>query len=214
MMRLLEGLSKFQQQVYPQHREMFEDLASGQQPEALMVTCADSRIVPNMLTQTQPGELFICRNAGNMIPPYGDAIGGVSATIEFAVTALGVRDVIVCGHSDCGAMKGLLYPEKVAKMPAVAAWLRNGEAARVSAFENHADLNEHDMLDMVTRLNVLAQIDNLRTHPSVAARLRRNAIRIHGWVYDIGTGEVMSWDEDASDFVHLTTTIESVPVLA
>lgn len=203
MLRLLEGLSKFQQEVYPQHREMFEDLAAGQSPEALLVTCADSRIDPCMLTQTKPGELFICRNAGNMVPAYGDSIGGVSATIEFAVTALGVKDIIVCGHSDCGAMKGLLHPEKVAKMPAVASWLKYGDAARAAALENYAHLDEQRMLETVTQLNVLAQLDNLRTHPSVSARLRRGALRLHGWVYKIGTGEVQAWDARSDRFVHL-----------
>lgn len=203
MMRILEGLSKFQEEVYPHHRELFQDLASGQQPEVLLVTCADSRIDPSMITQTKPGELFICRNAGNMIPSYGDAVGGVSATIEFAVAGLGVQDIVVCGHTDCGAMKGLLHPEKVTKMPAVAAWLRHGEAARVTLSENHSHLDEHHKVSALTQLNVVAQLDNLRTHPSVAARLRRKAIRLHGWIYNIGTGEVQAWDENSERFVHL-----------
>ncbi len=205
-MRILEGLAKFQEEVFPQHRELFEDLAAGQKPETLLVTCADSRIDPNMLLQAKPGELFICRNAGNMVPAYGEAMGGVSATIEFAVTALGVTDIVVCGHSDCGAMKGLLHPEKVATMPAVAAWLKQGETARVTVEENHPDLDEAAKIVAVTELNVLTQLDNLRTHPSVSSRLRRKAIRLHGWVYNIGTGDVKAWNDKSEEWVSLLST--------
>jgi carbonic anhydrase len=113
MDRLLRGLSKFQKEVFPEQKHLFHQLAASQSPETLFLTCADSRVVPSLITQSDPGDLFICRNAGNMIPPYGEMTGGVSATIEYAVVALGVKHIIVCGHSDCGAMHGVLTPEKV-----------------------------------------------------------------------------------------------------
>src|SRR3982751_6268271 len=116
MERLLKGVSTFQREVFPQHRELFERLAAKQNPMALFITCADSRVVPDLITQSDPGDLFICRNAGNMVPPYGEMNGGVSATIEYAVVALNIRHIIVCGHSDCGAMKGVLHPEAVEQM--------------------------------------------------------------------------------------------------
>src|SRR3954471_16490906 len=124
MEKILEGLAHFQKTVYPEHRALFDKLALGQRPQALFITCADSRIDPCLLTQTKPGELFICRVIGNIVPPYPDAIGGVSATIEYAVGVLGVADVIVCGHTDCGVMKGVLNPQAVAALPSVSAWLK------------------------------------------------------------------------------------------
>src|SRR5271170_6560787 len=121
---ILRGLKRFQKRVYPKHRDLFHKLALGQRPEALFITCADSRIDPCMLTQTEPGELFICRVIGNIVPRYPKTIGGVSATIEYAVGVLGVPEVIVCGHTDCGVMKGALNPAALGDFPNVAAWLR------------------------------------------------------------------------------------------
>ena len=156
--RILRGLSHFQKDVYPKHRELFQRLALGQRPQALFITCADSRIDPCLLTQTKPGELFICRVIGNIVPPYPDAMGGVSATIEYAVGVLGVADVIVCGHTDCGVMKGVLNPEA-----------RRGAAqrlglARLCAAGARAPRRERRSAELA-EANVLQQIENLKTHP-------------------------------------------------
>ncbi|MCW5983465.1 MAG: carbonic anhydrase [Bryobacteraceae bacterium] len=203
MKRILDGLSRFQKEVFPEERALFSRLASSQSPEALFLTCADSRIVPGLLTQTRPGDLFICRNAGNIAPPHGEPAGGVSATIEYAVLALGVRDIIVCGHSDCGAMKGVMHPEKLASMPSVAAWLRHADRARVVTEENYGDLEPASRLAALTEQNVLAQLDNLRTYPSVASRLLKGALTLHGWVYDIESGVVRSYHADKGNFLPL-----------
>ena len=203
MKRILDGLSRFQTDVFPEERELFGRLATGQSPETVFITCSDSRIVPDLITQTKPGDLFICRNAGNIVPHYGDALGGVSATIEYAVMALNVRDIIVCGHSDCGAMMGVLHREKTAGMPSVTAWLRHAEIARFILDENYENLSEKERLDVLTEENVIAQVDNLRTHPSVASRLMRNRINLHGWVYTIETGEVRHLDQKSRKFVRL-----------
>src|SRR5688572_22576048 len=128
MQKLIEGLHHFQSQIFSSQRELFERLARGQTPDALFITCSDSRINPNLITQTEPGDLFIIRNAGNIIPPHGAANGGEGATIEYAVAALGVKDIIVCGHSHCGAMKALLEPERLVNLPTVGAWLSHAEA--------------------------------------------------------------------------------------
>src|ERR1700690_2111313 len=125
--KILRGIKHFQKHVYPIHRDLFENLALGQRPDALFPTCADSRIDPCMLTQTKPGELFICRVIGNIVPRYPDAIGGGSATIEYAVGVLRVPEVIVCGHTDCGVMRGALHPEALDVYPNVAAWLRHAK---------------------------------------------------------------------------------------
>lgn len=204
MEKILEGVRKFQRDVFPQHRELFEQLAGAQKPEVLFITCADSRVVPDMITQTRPGDLFICRNAGNMVPPYGEVHGGVSATIEYATVVLGVKHIVVCGHTDCGAMKGVLYPDKVQAMPTVKTWLHHGEMARRIVEENYGSLNEHEKLAALTEENVVAQLTNLRTHPSVASRLARGEMFLHGWIYNIGSGEVSIWDAEASQFIPIS----------
>ncbi|MBK5295215.1 MAG: carbonic anhydrase [Acidobacteriia bacterium] len=211
MKKVMSGLAKFHDEVFPKNRDLFASLASGQKPETLFITCSDSRIDPSLLTQTKPGDIFICRNAGNIVPAHGEVIGGVSATIEYAVLALGVRDIILCGHSDCGAMRALLNPRSVAHMPAVSAWLRYGESARFVVQENHSHLSGADLLNALIEQNVLAQLDNLRTHPAVSARLAKGQLNLHGWVYDIGSGEVTAHDPAQARFVPLHA---SAPALA
>ncbi len=195
--QILRGLSQFQRDVYPRHRELFQKLALGQRPHALFITCADSRIDPSLLMQTKPGELFICRVIGNIVPPYPDAVGGVSATIEYAAGVLGVADVIVCGHTDCGVMKGVLNPDAVAALPSVSAWLKYAEVARQAA---------GDDLLRLTESNVLQQLENLRTHPSVAARLEDGDLGLHGWVYHIGEGAVTTYDAATGQFLPAQAT--------
>jgi carbonic anhydrase len=204
MKDLLAGVVKFQSEVYPEKRDLFERLAGKQTPRALFITCADSRIVPDMLTQCEPGDLFICRNAGNIVPTYGgSAMGGVSATIEYAVVALNIEHIVVLGHSDCGAMKGILHPHHVTHMPAVASWLRHGDIARLMVEENYPGLDEAGQLRAIIEENVIAQVEHLRTHPSVATRLARNKITVHGWIYNIEHGELWAFDADEGCFVRL-----------
>jgi carbonic anhydrase len=185
--KFLGGISRFQKEVYPEHQDLFESLANGQRPEALFITCADSRIDPCLLTQTKPGELFICRVIGNVVPPWPETIGGVSATIEYAVGVLRVPEVIVCGHTDCGVVRGALNPEALAAFPSVAAWLRYVKV-------------EHREPQALTEGNVVAQLKNLRTHPSVAARLEQGDLALHGWVYHIGPGMVTIYNEESRSF--------------
>ena len=195
--KFLGGISRFQKHVYPEHQDLFEELALGQRPTALFITCADSRIDPCLLTQTKPGELFICRVIGNIVPPYPEVVGGVSATVEYAVGVLRVPVVIVCGHTDCGVMKGALNPEALEAYPSVTAWLRY---ARVE----HRDKNPNaDRLLRLTEGNVVSQLENLRSHPTVAARLEGGDLALHGWVYDIGAGSVTAYDEESREFLPL-----------
>ncbi|MCC7529494.1 MAG: carbonic anhydrase [Candidatus Melainabacteria bacterium] len=202
MQKLISGLHHFQTRVFQTHQELFERLAQGQNPEALFITCSDSRINPNLITQTNPGDLFILRNAGNIIPPHGAANGGEGATIEFAIAALGVKDIIVCGHSLCGAVKGLLHPELIEKLPSVISWLSHAEATRSIINENygHLELTEEQRLSVAIQENVLVQLENLKTHPAVAARLARGELNLHGWTYKIETGEVFSYDSNTGQF--------------
>lgn len=198
--KILRGLKRFQKQVYPKHRDLFAKLALGQRPEALFVTCADSRIDPCLLTQTKPGELFICRVIGNIIPRYPDAIGGVSATIEYAVGVLEVNDLIVCGHTDCGVMRGVINPAALKPLPNVTAWLKHAKGARRAARQEKQPAETQEFLLRLTQHNVVEQLKNLRTHPAVAARLDEGKLKIHGWVYHIGSGVVTAWDADKKAF--------------
>ena len=146
--------------------------------------------MPDLIVQAKPGDVFICRNAGNIAPPYSDVNGGVTATIEYAVAALNVSHIIVCGHSDCGAMKALLHPEKLQGLPSVRSWLHHAARAEVVVRENHPELDDAARLDALIEENVLAQLDNLRTHPCVASRLKSGSLSLHGWVYDIESGQI------------------------
>lgn len=201
--QLVAGIHHFRKQVFRQQRELFERLAQGQRPETLFITCSDSRIDPNLITHTEPGDLFVLRNAGNIVPAYGATSGGEVATIEFAVTGLKVRDIVVCGHSHCGAMKGLLKPESLEEMPAVADWLKHAEATRRIVRSKYKQLTGDQLLEVCTEENVLVQLENLQTHPAVAVGLSEGLLKLHAWIYDIATGEVHVYDEDSAQFAPL-----------
>ena len=200
MEKVVSGIMRFQQKEFEERKALFAELANGQSPEVLFITCADSRIDPNLVTQTQPGDLFICRNAGNIVPPHVKVAGGVTASIEFAVAVLGVKDIVVCGHTDCGAMKGAINPKALEDLPHVHNWLDHSRAAVevVKARCGHAGLEE---LKEVTEQNVLLQLQHLRTHPAVAARLGVGEVSLHGWVYEIESGNVNCYDENTDTFV-------------
>lgn len=195
MKKLIQGIHSFQTNYLSSHREMFELLSHGQHPRILFVTCSDSRIDPNLITQTEPGEMFIIRNAGNIIPPYGATNGGEGATVEYAVRALGIKDIIVCGHSHCGAMKGLLQMGKLAEdMPLVYEWLKHAEATRQTMLENYQHLEGENLLQATIEENVLTQIENLRTYPVIRAKLHKDQIHLHAWMYHIEMGEILEYD--------------------
>ena len=202
MEQFLERAALFRGQVFPAQSALYERLAShGQSPKALMISCADSRVVPELITQADPGELFVCRNAGNIVPPFSQANGGVSSAVEYAVVALGVRDIIVCGHSDCGAMKAFLHPEKLAEMPNVAAWLRHSHAAHSVVCNAYPHLEDKAHVRALALENVVAQLNHLRTHPSVAAALARGALTLHGWFFEIETCSILALDGATGSFV-------------
>ena len=201
--RLVQRYTQFRNEVFPDRQELFEDLAETQNPSVLFITCADSRIVPELILQSGPGDLFVCRNAGNIVPPYGELTGGVSATIEYAVDVLQVSAVIVCGHSDCGAMKALLSPEKVQHLPSVAAWLRQAETARRVVVDHYANADSKTVVEAIVQENVVAQIEHLETHPYVSLRVRKGELEIYGWVYEIHTGQIETLDASLGRFVPL-----------
>jgi carbonic anhydrase len=211
MKQLVRGVHRFQDEVEAQ-KDFYTKLAQGQSPGALFITCSDSRINPHLLTQAQPGDIFVLRNAGNIVPPYGFHAGGESATIEYAIAALDIENVIVCGHSHCGAITALLHPERTENLPAVRSWLTHAETTRRILAENYAAVqDEEELINIAIQENVLAQIENLQTHPAVAAKMARGQLHLLGWVYRIETGDVFSYDNEVSQFLPLSNTPAEAP---
>src|ERR1035438_2991746 len=156
--RLLLGIKKFRNEVYPKQKEAYQQLVrEGQEPDTLFITCADSRIDPEALTQSGPGEIFVSRNIGNIVPAYGEMPGATSAVVEYAVVALNVAQVVIWGHTDCGAMKALLHPEKLESVPIVKTWLRNADAALSVAKAGQPHADEHAFVNQLIEHNVLLQ---------------------------------------------------------
>ena len=204
MQKLVHGIQRFQTQIVQPNQDFFERLAGGQNPMAMFITCSDSRINPNQLTQTEPGDLFVLRNVGNIIPPSGTSNNGEAAAVEFAVEGLGIRDIIVCGHTHCGAMKGLLDMPSIKTMQHVRKWLRHAEATQQIVAENYKHLSGEARLTVATEENVLVQIRHLQAMPPVAAALGRGEMNIYGWMYKIDTGEVFQYDWNEKQFLPLS----------
>jgi carbonic anhydrase len=203
MTRIIQGVLNFQRRIFGSKRELFSKLGKGQKPLALFITCSDSRITPDLLTQTDPGELFILRNAGNLVPPHGGPAGAEAATIEYAVVQLRIHDIILCGHSKCGAMHGLIAPEALGKLPSVNGWLEHARALLPDLQKVGAGLPEDDLLKLTIEKNVLLQLQHLKTHPAVANALAARALRLHGWVYHFEKGLVDVYDPVSGRFVPL-----------
>ena len=213
MQKLVEGIHQFQNDIFSSKQRLYEGLVDGQHPLALFITCSDSRINPNLLTQTEPGELFILRIAGNIVPPYGAVEGGEAATIEYAVSVLGVKDIVICGHSHCGVMGAFwLDQSKVAKLPAVQSWLSHAESTRRIIEENYAHVTDAAArLTATAAENVLVQLEHLQTYPTVAAALARKALNLHGWVYEFETRQVFGYHSQDGQFVPLEATSSTAP---
>ena len=199
MEKLISGIAQFRNSSFEERKKLFAELANGQSPEVLFITCSDSRIDPSLLTQTEPGDLFIIRNAGNIVPPHVRTAGGVTASIEFAVSALGVKHIVVCGHSDCGAMKGALNTSALTDLPHVQNWLEHSRRAVEAVRAKHGD--NPDSLEQVTEENVVQQMQHLRTHPAVLAKLSTGDVDLHGWVYNIEHGSIVAYDTESDSFV-------------
>lgn len=212
MQKLVQGIHNFQTNIFRKKRDLFTKLAQGQQPSALFITCSDSRINPNLLTQTEPGDIFILRNAGNIIPSF-PAEGGEIATIEFAVIGLGIQDIIVCGHSDCGAMKGLINPSEVkSTMPYIHSWLKNAKRTSDIIKKEYKHLQGRELLTATVEENVIVQIENLKTYPFIEQRLQEGDLKLHGWVYKFETGEVFYYDPESQQFLPLKGASEPKPI--
>jgi carbonic anhydrase len=201
-------MREYRKNVFPPRRAQLEELTSGQRPSTLFITCSDSRILPHMLTQTEPGELFVLRNAGNLVPPATAALSGEAATVEYAVQALRVEDVIVCGHSHCGAIAGLLRPELVEGLSAVEHWLGHAERVCREIAEQHlTGEGDDDLLTTAIKANVVVQLNHLRTYPAMAAAEACGEVRLHGCFYRFETGEVTVFDEARHKFTSIDEVV-------
>jgi carbonic anhydrase len=203
--KLVRGIHAFRANYFSTHRALFEQLATqGQQPETLFITCSDSRVVPNLITNTAPGELFIIRNVGNIVPsPARGLMGGVAAAIEYAVEVLEVENLIVCGHTGCGALDAILHPERAAHLRHVPLWLAEAQGILPIMEERYPHLEGEARLVAAVEENVLVQLENLRTFDFIAARLERGSLKINGWVFKIATGEVFDYDPALEQFTRI-----------
>lgn len=207
MKEVIEGFLKFQREAFVERSELFRQLATRQNPRTLFISCSDSRLVPELITQREPGDLFVIRNAGNIVPSFGPEPGGVSASVEYAVAALGVEDIVICGHSDCGAMTAISSCQCLDHMPTVANWLRYADAAKV-VNQAYPHASEGERVSSMVRENVIAQLTNIKTHPCVALALEQGRLKLHGWVYDIASGCIDALDGETRRFIPLATNPE------
>ncbi len=199
--KLKDGVRQFRSEVHAENEETYRRVAlDPQRPHTLVIACADSRVDVETITSSGPGEIFVMRNIGNMVPSYAEFVGSVTAVIEYAVAGLNVRHIVICGHSDCGAMKALLNPVSTANMPTVKRWLQNAEAALRVAETIPTDTHQ-DTLRTLTEQNVLMHLAHLKMHPSVAGALARRSLTVSGWIYDIGTGEIRIAEDGSLDFL-------------
>lgn len=198
--KLTEGVHFFRSNEFAKQKTLFEQLSKGQSPKACLITCSDSRIVPELITNSNPGDLFVVRNPGNIIPPIGTGNNGEAAGVEYAIAVLGVEDIIVCGHTGCGAMKAVLQPETLGDLPLVREWLGFCGATGQIMRENYKHLKGEDLQTVAAEENVLVQVEHLHTLPIVAARLGRNSLRLHAWMFNIGTAEIFAFDSEQGQF--------------
>lgn len=210
MQKLVRGIHHFRANYFASHRALFDQLATaGQRPETLFITCSDSRVVPTLITNAAPGELFIVRNIGNVVPPYDPAnAGATSAALEYAVCVLGVANVIVCGHTTCGAMNALLHPETLAELPHVSRWLRHTARLRDLIASRYVHLDGDARLTAAAEENVLVQLEHLRGYPFIARALDEKRLQMNGWVFKIATGQVFDFDPDREEFLPLVPASE------
>ena len=210
MEKLISGVHRFRKQYWSENQDLFRRLAEhGQSPEALFITCCDSRVIPTVITHTNPGDLFIFRNMGNFVPPYSENPldgTGIAAAIEYAVLHLHVRDIIICGHSDCGAMKALYKDrEDFGGTPHIVEWLKNGERTLEVIAANYPKMSKEERLAVTSEENVLVQMENLRTYPVVQRAAREGRLHVHAWFFEIGTGSVFGYSPDKGQYepIHL-----------
>ncbi len=214
--KLARGIHQFQSNYFAKNRRLFEQLATaGQRPETLFITCSDSRVMPEIITSAAPGELFIVRNVGNIVPSVErGVIGGVAAAIQYAVEALQITNIIVCGHTQCGAIDAIMHPERLKHLDYVARWLDEAQCIPQILAERYGDLEGEARMTAAVEENVLVQLENLRSYPFLVDRLNKGTLELNGWVFKIATGEVYDYDPDREEFLLLAPEGYSRPSLS
>jgi carbonic anhydrase len=203
MKKLIQGIVDFRKSLTKENRELFAKLALGQKPDALFICCSDSRVAPNVFASTNPGDLFVLRNLGNLVPPDSSSKEetSVAAAIEFSLFGLNVSDIIVCGHSECGAMLALSQGEQALACPHFRSWLKYGEEALYKVKKGlaiHPHLAEHNQ---ISQLNVLVQMQHIQSYEAVRKRIEEKQLRVHGWWFDIAQADVYSYEPTMHQFV-------------
>ncbi len=206
MKKLIQGIVDFRRNVREGYREAFGKLATGQSPDTLFIACSDSRVVPNTFASTDPGDLFVLRNIGNLVPPcdgHGVSLSDESeaAAIEFSTQILSVTDIIVCGHSECGAMLAICDGRERVQLPNLKSWLRHGETALASLQRGQAPDHTLARHNQLSQLNVLSQIENIKSYPSVKKRMSEGNLQLHAWWFDIARADVYAYEEELKRFV-------------
>jgi carbonic anhydrase len=209
MRKMLEGVRFYQANVFDRRYRLFTKLVQEQRPGALFITCSDSRIDPELLTGSDPGDIFVIRNAGSIVPPFGACDGAVGAEIELGVNGLGIRHIVVCGHSRCAAVKGILFPETVASMPTLNRWLQNAQTDLSEEELAATDRTVNAPVSAVER-HVATQVENLRTHPAVSAAIEEGRLEIHGWIYHLEDGAVTCLEASQKQFLHFEAAYQSL----
>jgi carbonic anhydrase len=203
MHKLVEGYEQFRAAVFPQKFAHYDQLAEGQNPHFLLITCSDSRVLPHEFTGASEGALFEERSLGNIVPPPESGEVEAVAVVEYAVMILKVRHIIVCGHTDCGAMKGLLDPGLLEDVPTVAAWVAHARETLDVVRRKHPHLEGPELLDAAVHENVLVQLNRLRRLPFVHKRLVSGELYLHGWVFEIEKARVVEFDPRVGQYVPL-----------
>jgi carbonic anhydrase len=203
MRRLIQGIIDFRKNLTEESRELFSRLALGQKPDTLFIACCDSRVVPNLFASTDPGDLFVLRNMGNLVPPVTSSQDdSVSAALEFSISSLKITDIVICGHSECGAMQALAQGvENFFTCPHLISWLKHGQPSldRVkNGFIPDPSLSLHNQ---ISQANVLQQIEHVKSYPFVREQLESEQLRIHGWWFDIARADVYSYEENLDQFI-------------
>lgn len=209
MKKLVKGILDFRKFVRPGYRDTFAQLALGQSPDTLFIACSDSRVAPNVFASTDPGDMFVIRNVGNLVPACGGLHGlstadeSEAAAIEFAVANLTVKDIIICGHSECGAMQALMQGRDKVKLPNLKAWLRHGENAVKAMGQDPKFAHEHSAHNRLSQLNVLQQVENLKSYPIIQERMQAGKLRVHAWWFELAKATVHYYDVDAAKFLEI-----------
>ncbi len=201
MSKTINGAASFKEEGFLKYEKLFNKLGDKQSPETMFITCADSRVIPGLITNTKPGDLFVCRTIGNVVPMADHSHAPtVGAAVEYAVSFLGVKDIIICGHSNCGAMNAFLNPYSLDKLPNVKKWLEHAKPAVDVVNQNYNKLDDGKKIIKLTELNVIKQLENLNTYPCVADGISKGKLNLHGWVYDIKSGTFTAYDKDSQEF--------------